>query len=134
MTHAEAGSPGLPSVLVVDDYPDSAESLAMVLKTHGYPTGIALSGRAALGILLLPDIVILELRLRDTDGWNLVKTIRARPGSVIPAFIAVTTCGQPADFLKSSDVGISAHLIKPASIDHIISALASVSHAFPSRC
>ncbi|WP_029630965.1 response regulator [Zavarzinella formosa] len=134
MTLAGTGNYGLMSVLVVDDYPDAAESLAMLLRSYGYPTGIALSGLAALGILLLPDIIILELRLRDMDGWNLVRTIQARPGYVVPAFIAVTTCGQPVDFLKSAAIGISAHLVKPAAIEHLISALDSVGHSLPSRC
>ncbi|WP_020472616.1 response regulator [Zavarzinella formosa] len=117
----------LPTVMVIDDYPDAAESMALLLRTHGYDASVALTSHEALETNPVPDAVILELRLRDSDGCELVRSLREKAGETDPTFIAVTTCGRPEDFDRSARAGISAHLVKPANVDDVLSALSHVS-------
>lgn len=132
---ADAPKPGLalPSVWVIDDYADAAESLAMVLRACGYVVSVARSGREALVLTPLPDAVILELRLRDADGCDLVKSLRARAGGGHASFIAVTTCGRPEDIARSKAAGITAHLVKPAEVRDVLSALGGVRREMSAR-
>jgi len=57
-------------VLIVDDYPDSAEAIAQLLSLHGYDARDAQSSAAAIQAVttgFAPDVVILDLRLPDGD-------------------------------------------------------------------
>src|SRR6476646_4244602 len=100
------------SVLVVDAYRDAADSLTELLRLHGHGVQTAYHPAAALAADP-PDVVILELRLPGTDGWELVRRMRGRPAEKQPLFVAVTTCGRDADRQKSGEAGIDLHLVKP---------------------
>src|SRR5437588_60470 len=78
VTAARTGHPSLPSrgtdmpqhsparVLVVDAYPDAADSIALLLRLWGYDVRVAYTGPAALDLArtFLPDVVLTELSLR----------------------------------------------------------------------
>jgi CheY-like chemotaxis protein len=116
----------LPTVLVVDDYPDAAESLAAVLRQHGYEAGVARSAREALAVEPLPDAVVLEPRLKDADGYALAAALRERAWGIPPAFIAVTTHCRPEDVARSEAAAFAAHLVKPAEPAEVVAVLARV--------
>jgi CheY-like chemotaxis protein len=67
--HRAAGGGGK-DVLVVDDNRDSAESLAMLLRLHGYHVAVAFDGLAALDAAEhgRPDAVVLDIGLPKRDG------------------------------------------------------------------
>ena len=71
------------SVLVVDAYRDAADSLTELLRLHGHGVQTAYHPAAALAADP-PDVVILELRLPGTDGWELVRRMRGRPAEKQP--------------------------------------------------
>src|SRR5262245_64159712 len=66
-------------VLVVDDYPDTAESLSTLLRTDGHEVRTALDGGNALRIARdwPPDVVLLDLGLPGLSGWALAHRLRA---------------------------------------------------------
>ena len=66
------------SVLVVDDEPPIRKLLRMGLTAQGYQTLEAANAKAALDLLGKPDLIILDLGLPDTQGHDLLRTIRAR--------------------------------------------------------
>ena len=60
------------AVLVVDDYPDAATSLAELLNLMGHQAYCANSAEAALSMveLIWPDLVILDIAMPGVGGLN----------------------------------------------------------------
>ena len=101
------------SILVVDDDPDTADSLTDLLALHGFGAQSALCGADALQLAAAdpPDVVFLDLRMPGMDGWELARQLTnlAKP----PILVAITGCETEDDRRRSNLVGIDLHLVKP---------------------
>ena len=66
-------------VLVVDDYPDAAESAALLLRMHGHDVRTAHRADDALRrtIEFQPDVVLMDIGLPGKDGFQLGVEIQA---------------------------------------------------------
>jgi CheY-like chemotaxis protein len=108
-------------VLVVDDYPDSAEVASMLLTLHGYECRVATTGQEALdqAAAFEPDIVLLDIGLPDITGYEVARTLRARAGARPLYIAAVTGWGQPADRAKAFASGFDHHVTKPADLQKL---------------
>jgi CheY-like chemotaxis protein len=104
------------AVLVVDDDPDTALSLAAVVALDGHDARHATSGEQALGLLdgWRPDAALLDLSMPGLDGYALAERLR-RQFERRPLLVAVTGHGQLQDFRRSHTSGFDRHLLKPAS-------------------
>jgi PAS domain S-box-containing protein len=114
-----APQPALPQrplrVLVVDDNPDAALMLSMLLEASGYDVltengphaGLASAARHA------PDVCILDIGLPEMDGYQLARAIRAQGGMQGATLIAVTGYGQEQDRRLALEAGFDHHLVKP---------------------
>ena len=70
-----------PTVLIVDDHPSFRALVRELLQADGYEVvGEAIDGRAGLDavVALQPDIVLLDVRLPDMDGFALADRLAAR--------------------------------------------------------
>lgn len=80
-----------PLVLVVEDEPESAELIEMILRREGCDVLLARDGASALEIareLPQPDLVLLDLELPVMDGRTLLSTLRGDPSiSGIPVVV-----------------------------------------------
>ena len=83
-------------ILIVDDDPIVAESLADFLSDEGYSTATAGDGQEALDLLEAPrpkvnggpfGIVITDLNMPRCDGMELLRRIRGSHPSVVPIVI-----------------------------------------------
>lgn len=68
------------SVLVVDDEPDIALICRLTLTLAGFDVEERDSGQGALDYLstTTPDVVLLDLRLPDLSGWEVLEQLRER--------------------------------------------------------
>ena len=68
-------------ILIVDDQPDIARALAMLLEDSGYSAEVAESGREALDRLrqARPQAVILDMMMPDIDGSAVLRAMRSHP-------------------------------------------------------
>ena len=71
-------------VLVVDDNVDTAETLAMLLKSSGYDVRTAHTGPTALEAArdYRPNVVLLDIGLPGLDGFEVAKRMRQQPVSL----------------------------------------------------
>lgn len=108
-------------VLVVDDYPDSAASSAMLLSLLGCDCRTATSGGEALEIAAAfdPTIVLLDIGLPDISGYDVARALRARQGDRPLFLAAVTGWGQPDDRVRALAAGFDVHVLKPTSAEAI---------------
>jgi PAS domain S-box-containing protein len=114
-------------VLVVDDNPDMASSTAMVLRASGHDVRVAHSASDALAIAAdyRPDVVLLDIGLPRTDGYEIARRLRRLPECQNARLIAVTGYGQESDRVLSKEAGFDSHLVKPVNPDQLRAVLAA---------
>lgn len=109
------------SVLVVDDDPDGAESLAQLLRLSGYDARFACTCAEAVEVArrFAADAVILDLALPHIDGYETARRLCAVLGKR-PLLVAVTGYHQLEG--RSRAEGFDHHFLKPAA-PHVLTAL-----------
>src|SRR6185295_15927157 len=102
-------------LLIVEDHPDVAESLALILRCDGHEVRIAHDGPAALKVLkkFKPDVVLLDLGLPGMDGYQVARRMREEAPESNLTIIALSGSGQAEDHGQSMQAGCDAHLVKP---------------------
>jgi two-component system, OmpR family, response regulator len=118
------------NVLVVDDHPDCAESLADLFGLYGHRVEVAHTAREARAAAerAFPEVAVLDLRLPDLDGWQVARwlleqaELRDRPR---PFLMAVSGCGLDEDVRRSTQAGIDMHLVKPVDPTLLVQVLAA---------
>jgi CheY-like chemotaxis protein len=119
--HMASHSAGLQSwrVLVVDDNPDSADTLALLVQLLGAEVHIARSGPAALAELdaFHPGDVLLDIGMPGMDGYEVAQRIRAQPRFNTVRLIALTGWGQEEDRRRAHDSGFDHYLVKPVDLE-----------------
>jgi PAS domain S-box-containing protein len=122
-------APGM-QVMVVDDNPDAADMLALLLATEGYQVDVQRSSAAALARAAAApaDVCLLDIGLPDMDGYQLAQKLRALPSMQGSRLVAVTGYGQRDDRIKSLAAGFDHHLVKPVEIDELFGLLRSFAH------
>lgn len=110
-------SRGRHRVLVVDDYPDSAEVVRTLIELLGHEARVASSGRAALDEAcgFDPTIVLLDLGLPDMSGYEVARELRARCGGRRLHIAALTGWSQHDRRQAALSAGCDQYVIKPAS-------------------
>lgn len=110
-----------PFALVVDDDPDSCETLAEALKSVGIRALGVASGLEAerLAKWLAPDLIVIDYRLPDISGAELCRRLRDDPETEPIPVIAVT--GAP-DELREDGCVADAVLTKPCQLDTFLAA------------
>jgi CheY-like chemotaxis protein len=105
-------------VLVVDDYPDAAESACMLLTMLGHDCRFVMTGSEALieAVAFQPDVAILDIGLPDLSGFDLARELRKRFDGRPLYLAAMTGWGQPQDRALALAAGFDLHVLKPA--DH----------------
>ena len=65
-------------ILVIDDAPDLALVMRMLLERAGHEVISAESGRRGLRLFFedRPDLVVLDLRMPELDGWETLERLR----------------------------------------------------------
>jgi signal transduction histidine kinase/ActR/RegA family two-component response regulator len=122
-------------LMVVDDNADAAEVLRLLLEALGHDVAIEHDARRAIerAALHAPQILFLDIGLPDMDGYELVRQLRAMPGTVNAVFAAVTGYGQPDDKIRAWDAGFDHHIVKPVKLPAILAVLDAYASARPTR-
>jgi signal transduction histidine kinase len=119
---------GARRVLVVDDNPDSLESLAMLLSISGNETRTAHDGLEALAEAegFRPELVLLDIGLPKLNGFDAARRIREQPWGKEMVLVALTGWGQDAHRRKAKESGFDLHMVKPVALESLKELLASL--------
>ncbi len=122
---AEAAHPR--RIVVADDNPDAAASLAEILTLLGHEVWTAGDGVEALEKVeaVGPDIVFLDLGMPRLDGIEAARRIRQTPAGHDARLIALTGWGQEADRQRTREAGFDQHVIKPIDAPQLNAILGS---------
>ena len=112
-------------ILVVDDHPDAADSLAAVLELVGCRVRTCYDGLAALQTAaeFEPHVCLLDLMMPTMDGLELASHLKARAGSRPLLLIATTALGDWEAKSKTALAGFHHHLTKPIDIPALVDAI-----------
>jgi signal transduction histidine kinase len=104
-------------VLVVDDLPDVAETMAELLELMGHYVLTAIDGGGAVELALRerPDLVLLDIGLPGLNGFEACRSMRegGLTGTVV---VAVSGHGNPEDRRLSQVAVFDEHLVKPVDL------------------
>lgn len=114
-------------IMVVDDYVDAAESLAMLLQMEGHEVKTVHCGLQAVeqAQVFRPQIVVLDIGLPGLNGYEVANRLRALPETQGAMLIALTGYGQTEDRNRSQNAGFDHHLLKPVNYEMLSELLTS---------
>lgn len=103
------------SVLIIEDSPYLAESLVDMISMKGYQATVAPSGVE--GVLMAiqnrPDLVLLDIRLPDIDGYEVYRRIRADDWGATAKIMVLTASESTENISKNIDLPPELVLFKP---------------------
>jgi len=113
-------------VLVAEDHPSLARSLADGLREQGYAVDLTFDGEEARHLATVNpyDAVILDIMLPRLDGWQVLKAIR-RDKPNLPV-LCLTARDSVDDRVKGLDLGADDYLVKPFSWEEFVARVRSV--------
>jgi CheY-like chemotaxis protein len=116
-------------VLVADDFPESAQLLARLLRQDGNDVRVALDGLEAVDTAAQfhPDIVLLDIAMPKLNGYEAANKIRQQPWGKNIILIALTGWGQQQDRRRTKEAGFDVHLTKPVNYQAIAKLLNDLS-------
>lgn len=111
--------PFAPLVLVVDDDQTNRKLARDVLRHAGLRTIEAANGREAITAAreLLPDVILLDLRLPDMDGRDVARALRDVAATAVIPVVALSGLRHVDDGERLLAEGFRGHLEKPIDVD-----------------
>jgi two-component system catabolic regulation response regulator CreB len=114
----------MPKIVVVEDEPAIAESIAYSLRRDGFTVSIAPTLAAAEREVVSADLVILDLMLPDGSGFDLIGQIR-RAGRGTAVIVLSSRDGE-ADRVAALETGADDYVNKPFSPREIVARVRAV--------
>src|SRR6266550_1437365 len=102
-------------VLVVEDDPDSLELMTYLFHAFGHEAVGATTADAAVAMATAstPDLILCDLRLPGTDGFELLARFKSEPSLKSVPVIAVTAYAMPGDRERVISAGFDGYVSKP---------------------
>ena len=110
-----------PRLLIVEDNEEIAQMLALFLGSRGYKISLAPDGATARQLVreFLPNLLLLDVGLPDTDGYELLKEFRQHVRTrYIPA-IFLTQRSKKADKIAGLQLGADDFITKPFDLEEL---------------
>ena len=116
-------------LLVVEDEDAIAEPLVEGLVAEGFEVTRVATGQAALDAAAA-DLVLLDVRLPDIDGFAVCRELRARSGVPI---IMVTAKGEEIDRVVGLELGADDYVVKPFGLRELVARIRAVTRRTSER-
>jgi DNA-binding response OmpR family regulator len=116
---------GAGQALVIDGDGGLRALVAAQLVEQGYEVAEAPDGRSALAAVEQspPDLVIVEVELADTDGFDILRRLRRATDAPV---IVVTGKSAETDRITGLDLGADDYVVKPISVPELMARVRAV--------
>lgn len=106
-------------ILVVEDEPPILRAVRTYLSRRDFQVETAETGAQALDVYARrrPDLILLDLGLPDTDGFEVIRRVRERGNTPI---IVLSARGAEHDKVTALDLGADDYLTKPFGVDELL--------------
>ena len=121
--------PCRPKLLLIEDHPDGAESMRLLLQHLGYDVRVARTGPEGvqLGAAWEPDVVLCDIGLPGLDGYGVVQALRQLPAAARALMIALTGYARQEDKARALEAGFDHHIPKAEDLQTLL-------HLLPRTC
>ena len=108
-------------ILIVEDDPNTAEMLIAYFGSQDYQVSAVEMGKQALEFIqeTLPDLVVLDIRLPDMDGYEICRQLRAHRRTAQVPIIFLTERRERIDRLVGLELGAVDYVTKPFDIQEL---------------
>lgn len=112
-------------VLIIEDEPEIVDIVRAYLARDGFRTASAGDGREGLRqhLALKPDLVLLDVQMPETDGWQVLAELRRRGETPV---IMLTAHDQDLDKLLALRVGADDYVVKPFNPAEVVARVRAV--------
>ena len=113
-------------VLVAEDHPSLARSLADGLRDEGYAVDLTFDGNEALHLASTNpyDALVLDIMMPGRDGFSIIQTLRRR--EIKTPILCLTARDAVPDRVKGLDLGADDYLVKPFAWEELIARVRSM--------
>lgn len=110
------------SVLIVDDTMYNIQLLSLMLIKQGYQVEQATNGTEALdkATKQIPDIILLDIRMPDIDGYEVCKILKANPTTQAIPIIFISSIEEPSEKVEAFSVGGVDYISKPFQLIEVL--------------
>jgi len=108
-------------ILIVEDESNTAEMLTSYFEAQGYEVTTVAWGKKALACArdILPDLVVLDIRLPDIDGYEVCRQLRSHRRTAHVPIIFLTERRERIDRLAGLELGAVDYVTKPFDIQEL---------------
>jgi CheY-like chemotaxis protein len=131
------GRSNRPPILVAEDSEDDLMILRLAWQKSGlgYPMQVAKNGAEAIeylkgegrfadrGAFSLPRLLLLDLNMPRTNGFEVLSWIRSKPGLKRSWVMVLSSSRDPKDIDRAYDLGANAYVVKPGHFDELVTFL-----------
>ncbi|WP_376793394.1 response regulator [Thermoflexus sp.] len=109
------------TLLIVEDEPETVNLLDMYFQAQGYQVLTATSGEEALSLARehAPDLIVLDIRLPDIDGFEVFRQLRAHRRTHEIPVIFLTEKRERENRLTGLEMGAHDYIPKPFSLQEL---------------
>jgi two-component system copper resistance phosphate regulon response regulator CusR len=113
-------------ILVAEDHPSLARSIADGLRDDGYAVDLTFDGNEALHLASSNpyDMIILDIMLPGRDGFSIIQVLRRRDVQI--PILCLTARDGIVDRVKGLDLGADDYLIKPFAWEELLARVRSM--------
>jgi len=110
------------NILVVEDERIIARLLKETLQVEGYQVVTVLQGEEAVRFTLreTPHLVLLDVKLPDIDGHEVVRRLRSHPKSMHIPIIVLSALDDPASKVQAFELGVDDYITKPFDTSELL--------------
>jgi DNA-binding response OmpR family regulator len=116
----------MPTALIVEDDPDQAEMAARLLRYRNFESEIAPTGEVGLALArsTRPDVILLDLMLPDTTGFDICRELRRDRRTRLTPIVMLTALSDDLHRTRGFRVGANAYVAKPYGALDLFQAIA----------
>jgi len=125
------------TILLVEDNPDDVELTLRGLRQKHFANEVVVvgDGAAALEYLfgtgayadrdtsVMPDLVMLDLKLPRVDGLEVLRRIRSDPRTELLPVVILTSSDERADLITGYSLGCNSYVRKPVDFNEFVQAV-----------
>ncbi len=113
-------------ILLVEDNEMNRDMLSRRLARRGFEVVVAVDGREGVAAAEResPDLILMDMSLPVTDGWEATRLIRAGAATAGIPVIALTAHAMAGDRDKALEAGCNDYDTKPVELERLLAKIA----------
>ena len=110
------------NIIIVEDDEDIADSIRYNLDREGFRVRVAVTGEAALNLILggPPSLILLDLNLPGMNGFEICRRLRAEPSTASIPILMLTARADETDKVLGLNMGADDYITKPFSMRELV--------------